>query len=89
MRGVCRCPSAFFVLNNKIVKVIKTKPVKKRQPDEYYANFVAGAVVGKLKDGIEVLTGDGILKLITVKPEGKGEMKANEWFNGVQGTKNL
>lgn len=89
VRGVCRCPSAFFVLNNKIVKVIKTKPVEKRQPDEYYADFVAGAVVGKLKDGIEVLTGDGILKLITVKPEGKGEMKANEWFNGVQGTKSL
>ena len=89
VRGVCRCPSAYFVLNEKIVKVIKTKPVEYRHPESYYSDFVEGAVVGKLKDGIEVLTGDGILKLITVKPEGKGEMSAIAWFNGVQGVENL
>lgn len=89
VRGVCRCPSAFFILNNKVVKVIKTKPVDYRQPESYYAEFVSGAVVGKLKDGIEVLTGDGVLKLITVKPEGKGDMPAQDWFHGVQGVKTL
>ena len=89
VRGVCRCPSAYFTLNNKIVKVIKTKPVEFRQPMSYYADFVAGAVVGKLKDGIEVLTGDGVIKLITVKPEGKGEMEAASWFHGVSDVKGL
>ena len=84
IRGVFRCPSAFFILNNKMIKVLKSEVVEKRQPESYYADFVPGAVVGKLKDGIEVLTGDGILKLITVKPEGKGEMPARDWYNGLK-----
>ncbi len=89
VRGVYRCPSAFFNLNNKMIKVLKTEVVEKRQPESYYADFVPGTVVGKLKDGIEVLTGDGILKLLTVKPEGKGEMNAIDWFHGVQGVNHL
>ena len=84
VRGVCRCPSAYFILNEKIVKVIKTKPVNFRQPEEFYSKYIQGSVVGTVNDGIEVLTGDGILKLITVKPEGKGEMSAKDWFNGIK-----
>jgi len=84
VRGVCRCPSAYFVLNNKIVKVIKTKPVEYRHDKDFYSEYTQGAVVGTVKDGIEVLTGDGILKIITVKPEGKGEMPAINWLNGIQ-----
>lgn len=89
VRGVCRCPSAYFVLNEKIIKVITTKPTEYRQPEAYYADFVAGSVVGRVKDGIEVLTGDGLIKLITVKPEGKGEMPATSWFNGVSNVDKL
>ena len=89
VRGVYRCPSAFFSLNNKLVKVLTTEVVEPRQEASFYADFIPGTVVGKLKDGIEVLTGDGIIKLITVKPEGKGEMRAVDWFHGVQGVKNL
>lgn len=89
VRGVCRCPSAFFVLNNKIVKVIKTKPVDKRHPESYYADYIPGSVVGKLKDGIEVFTGNGVIKIITVKPEGKGEMDAISWFNGAVNSEKL
>ena len=89
VRGVYRCPSAFFSLNNKLVKVLTTEVVEPRQEASFYTDFIPGTVVGKLKDGIEVLTGDGIIKLITVKPEGKGEMRAVDWFHGVQGVKNL
>lgn len=84
VRGVCRCPSAFFTLNDKIIKVIKTKPVEFRQSESFYSEYVQGSVVGAVNDGIEVLTGNGILKLITVKPEGKGEMNAKDWFNGLK-----
>ena len=89
VRGIYRCPSAFFSLNNKLVKVLTTEVVEPRQEASFYEDFIPGTVVGKLKDGIEVLTGDGIIKLITVKPEGKGEMRAVDWFHGVQGVKNL
>ena len=52
--------------------------------EEFYNNYVIGSVVGTVNDGVEVLTGDGILKLMIVKPEGKGEMKATDWFNGIK-----
>ena len=34
--------------------------------------------------GIDVKTGDGLLRLIKVKPEGKGEMFARDWANGIK-----
>ena len=35
------------------------------------------------KLGIDVKTGEGILRLIKVKPEGKSEMLARDWANGL------
>ena len=32
-------------------------------------------------------TGDGVLKILVVKPEGKGEMLARDWYNGVKNAK--
>lgn len=89
VRGVCRCPSAYFVLNDKIVKVIKTRVVEMTKPMSEYQDLFCGTVIARQKDGIEVLTGNGILKILTVKPEGKGEMPAQDWINGVGGTKQL
>ena len=28
--------------------------------------------------------GEGLLRLIKIKPEGKGEMLAKDWYNGVK-----
>ena len=39
------------------------------------------------KHGIDVKTGRGLLRLIKVKPEGKGEMHAGDWANGVKNFK--
>ena len=89
VRGVCRCPSAYFVLNDKIIKVIKTRVVEMTKPMSEYQNLFCGTVIARQKDGIEVLTGNGVLKILTVKPEGKGEMPAQDWINGVGGTKQL
>ena len=36
------------------------------------------------KQGIDVKTGNGLLRLIKVKPEGKGEMLARDWANGIR-----
>ena len=43
-----------------------------------------GSFVRKSKLGIDVKTGSGILRLIKVKPEGKGEMLARDWANGLK-----
>lgn len=83
VRGIYKSPSAYFVYNEKIIKVLETRVVEARQPKEFYEKYELGSIVGRVKDGLEVLTGDGILKLITLKPEGKGEMQATAWYNGI------
>lgn len=76
VRGICRSPSAYFIHNNKIIKVIETKPVD--------GNGQQGQIISHSKEGVDMGCGDGLIRLITVKPEGKGEMKASDWYNGVR-----
>lgn len=77
VRGVCRCPSAYFKFNDKIIKVIETIPVE--------GSAKAGEVSSFNKQGVDFGCGEGLLRLIKVKPEGKGEMLARDWYNGVRG----
>ncbi|MBQ7126287.1 methionyl-tRNA formyltransferase [bacterium] len=76
VRGVCRCPSAHFYYNDKLIKVIETTPIDMEIP--------TGIVRLNSKDGIDVGCGIGAIRILKVKPEGKGEMPARDWFNGVK-----
>ena len=76
VRGVCRSPGAYFMFNNKIIKVIETEKID--------GSGVPGEIVAHSKDGIDMGCGKGLVRLITIKPEGKGEMKASDWYNGVK-----
>ena len=76
VRGVCRCPSAFFYYNDKLIKVIETTTTNEDIP--------TGKIRFNSKDGIDVGCGIGAIRLLKVKPEGKGEMSARDWFNGVK-----
>ncbi len=78
VRGVYKCPGAFFNYNNKIIKVMETEPL-----DEILEGS-EGEFVRISKLGIDVKTGNGLLRLIKVKPEGKGEMFARDWANGLK-----
>ena len=78
VRGVYKCPGAFFNYNNKIIKVMETEPL-----DEILEGS-KGEFVRISKLGIDVKTGNGLLRLIKVKPEGKGEMFARDWANGLK-----
>ena len=78
VRGVYKCPGAFFEFQGKIIKVMRTEPL------EEDAEGKAGNFVRVSKSGIDVKTGKGLLRLITVKPEGKGEMPARDWANGIK-----
>lgn len=77
VRGVYKCPGAFFEYNNKIIKVMETEPI------EETAKGAIGTFVNVSKQGIDVQTGKGLLRLIKIKPEGKGEMFARDWANGI------
>ena len=76
VRGICRSPGAYFIHNDKIIKVIETKPVD--------GNGTQGQIISHSKDGVDIGCGNGLVRLITVKPEGKREMKASDWYNGVR-----
>lgn len=78
VRGVYKCPGAFFEYNGKIIKVLNTEPLE--TTDDKGVEIGGFAHISKL--GIDVKTGDGYLRLIKIKPEGKGEMFARDWANG-------
>ena len=44
----------------------------------------AGEIVGTDKDGVKIACGKDCVMLVKVKPEGKGEMLAKDWFNGLK-----
>ncbi len=79
VRGVYKLPSAYFTYNDKIIKVLETKV------ENDTATGKAGEIVKKDKNGVVFQTGKGQLRLIKVKPEGKKEMLARDWANGIKG----
>ena len=76
VRGIYKFPSAYFVHNNKIVKVLETRVVEGNGPCGEFVRFS--------KDGVEVGCGKDCILLVKVKPEGKGEMFARDWANGIR-----
>ena len=76
VRGIYKFPSAYFMHNDKIVKVLETRVIEK--------GGKCGEFLACTKDGIEVGCGENCLLLVKVKPEGKGEMFARDWANGLR-----
>lgn len=79
VRGVYHSPSAYFIHNEKIIKVLKTVV------EDNSNNHTAGEIIKTDKNGVLMQTGNGVIRLVTVKPEGKGEMHARDWANGLRG----
>lgn len=77
VRGVYKCPGAFFEYGGKIIKVLETEPLKNN------TSVQSGEFVNVSKTGVDIQTGNGILRLIKIKPEGKAEMNAYDWANGA------
>lgn len=82
VRGLYKSPSAHCFFKGKLVKILETRVLD----DEIPGGFVGeiGEFLKVSKEGIEVATAKGILLIIRVKPEGKGEMHARDWANGLQ-----
>ncbi len=77
VRGICRSPGAHFDYNGKNIKVIEAKPIE--------GSGKTGEITSHSKEGVDIACAQGLLRLIKVKPEGKGEMLARDWHNGVRG----
>lgn len=79
VRGIYKSPSAYFVYDGKQIKVLETKICECRE------NCECGNIICCDKEGVEIKTSNGALKLIRVKPEGKNEISARDWYNGLKG----
>lgn len=76
IRGMYQINTNHTTFNEKIVKILKT------EISNLKGNF--GNVLAIEKDGIIVGCLDNSIKIITVKPEGKGEMNASDWARGAR-----
>ncbi len=76
VRGIYKSPSAYFIYNGKVIKILKTEVCE--------GCGSAGEFVEVCKYGIKVACGKDCLMLERVKPEGKGEMSARDWYNGLK-----
>ena len=79
IRGLCSFPGCFGYIGNKMVKILASKVSEQKTTAE------PGSFLGKNKEGLDFAAGSGtVLTLLKVKPEGKKEMSAKDWFNGAQ-----
>lgn len=76
IRGVYKSPSAYFIYNDKIVKVLESKVIEDCG--------CSGQLIRASKEGVVFGCGKDCLLLIKVKPEGKAEMLARDWYNGLK-----
>ena len=77
IRGVTPIPGAFCYHNGKMLKIVKAKPVS--------GDGIPGKVTALDASGdgaITVATGCGSLKILKLKPEGKGVMSAGDFIRG-------
>ena len=77
VRGIYKFPCAYFMHENKIIKVLETK-VSDTQSEHI------GKITKATKEGVDIACKEGTITLIKVKPEGKGEMFARDWYNGLK-----
>lgn len=94
VRGLNPWPSAFTFINGKLLKLWKAYVIPADEAKELLTddNFLDGQpVYGSLtkNDGksLNFLTGDGILAVTELQPEGKKSMAATDYLNGMKGKK--
>ena len=76
VRGIYKSPSAYFVYDGKIIKVLEARVIEDCG--------ACGEFIKVTKEGVQMGCGKDCLLLLRVKPEGKGEMSARDWYNGLR-----
>ena len=77
IRGLSPFPGAYSILDNKRVKIYKSRIEKDN------SNFLPGTII-EVKNGIKVKTLTDSIVIEELKFEGKKEMTAKEFLNGVK-----
>ncbi|HBA38051.1 MAG TPA: methionyl-tRNA formyltransferase [Firmicutes bacterium] len=75
IRGLSTKPGAYFILNGRIIKVLESR-IGSSHGDTNHVTEI-------YKDGFGIATLDGEIVITKVKPEGKKEMSARDFLNGI------
>lgn len=78
IRGLNPYPGAYSLLDNKRVKIYKSRIEKSNSKE------IPGTIIDILKDGIVVKTKDSSIVIEELKMEGKKKMTTKEYLNGVK-----
>lgn len=79
IRGMNPWPSAYTAWRGKTLKIMAASVYSKKEIDEM---AVPGTVVGVTKQALLVQTGDGVLALEELQPEGKKRMPVDAFLRG-------
>ena len=79
VRGLKPWPACFTYINGVCIKITETRICDEKTDSE---NF--GEIIGKKDNGINVITGSGIVTITKVQPACKKEMDALSWYNGAR-----
>jgi len=77
VRGLSPWPGAYGFLDSKMVKIITTEAIA--------GNGEAGLLYARDKNILEAGTGRGLLRILSLQPEGKKPMTAAEFMRGHRG----
>lgn len=69
-------PGTFSFLNGNLVKISEAKVINENTDNE------AGVVTNVTKNSIFVQTGDGLLEILRIQPQGKKEMSVHDYLLG-------
>ncbi len=91
IRGLLSWPGAYTVLRGKNLKIWEVEAIEEPEnvpegmalPEELSC-AMPGIVVGVEREAFYVKTGEGILKILAVQPEGKKRMPVREFLLGYQ-----
>jgi len=77
IRGFTPAPGAWTTLNGKRIMVAKAACFQG-------ASGTPGAIVAVKENGIDVATGEGVIRIIRLKPENRQEMAVEDFVNGYR-----
>lgn len=77
-------PGTFTFFQGERMKITQSRtPHAEPDSENNLKNSVPGAILGIMKEGIRVQTGQGFLEILRLQPAGKKEMSARDWANGA------
>ena len=79
IRGLNSFPGAYFILNGKRFKVWESI-----MGNELFHEHIEGEIVKIYNEGIGIKTGNGVIIITVIQPEGKGKMRIHDYLNGLK-----